>query len=67
VDGAIEVVRGLVAFELAFASGLLCLGKKSGGLSGGQRLEISRDIESLLQVGRDSQPVMTTLVGKLMA
>jgi len=34
VDGAVEVVGGLVAFELAFASGLLCFGKKSGGLSG---------------------------------
>src|SRR6266403_1182737 len=52
VDGAVEVVRGLVAFELAFASGLFCLGKKSGGLSGGQRLEIPRDLEGLLQVGK---------------
>src|SRR6266850_7324399 len=52
VDGAVEVVRGLVAFELAFASGLFCLGKKSGGLSRGQRLEIPRDIEGLLQVGK---------------
>src|SRR6266436_819390 len=52
VDGAVEVVGGLVAFELTFASGLLRLGKKSGGLGGGQRLETPRDIESLLQVGK---------------
>ena len=47
VGRAVEVVRGLVAFELAFASGLFCFGKKSGGLGRGQRLEIPRDIESL--------------------
>ncbi len=52
MDGAIEVVRGLVAFELAIASSLLCFVKKGGGLGGGQRLEIPRDIESLLQVGK---------------
>src|SRR6266850_4477652 len=51
VDGAVEVVRSLVAFELAFASGLLRFGEKRGGLGGGQWLEASRHIKSLLQVG----------------
>src|SRR6266850_1329482 len=51
VDGAVEVVRGLVAFELAFASGLLRFGEKRSRLGRGQRLEVSRDIESLLHVG----------------
>src|SRR5260370_26432795 len=52
VDGAVEVVGGLVAFELALASGLLCFGKKGGRLVSGQRLEIPRDIQSLVHVGK---------------
>src|SRR6267143_466753 len=52
VDGAVEAVGGLVAFELTFASGLLGFGEKRGGLGGGQRLEVSRDVESLPQVNK---------------
>src|SRR5260370_15274453 len=51
VDGAVEVVGGLVAFELTVAGGLLCLGKKSGALGGGEQFEGASYVESLLDVG----------------
>src|SRR5260370_13862301 len=51
VDGAVEVVGGLVACELTVAGGLLCLDKKSSGLGGGERLEGAGCVESLLDVG----------------
>src|SRR5260370_13015150 len=51
VDGAVEVVGGLVAFELTVAGGLLCLDKKSSGLGGGERLEGAGCVERLLDGG----------------
>src|SRR6267378_4897677 len=52
VDGAVEVVGGLVEFELAVAGGLLGSGEQGGSFGGGQRLETARSVKSLLDVGQ---------------
>ena len=52
MDRAVEIVGGLVAFELAVAGGLLCSGKQGSGVGGGERFETARDVKSLLDVGQ---------------
>ena len=51
MDGAVEVVTGLIAFELAVAGGLLGSAEKCRGFGGAERLETACGVESLLDVG----------------
>src|SRR4029077_1746978 len=51
VDRAVEIVGGLVALELAIASGLLRSSEEGSDFRGAERLETAGSVKSLLDVG----------------